>query len=208
MDIIVATNNKGKLAEFNRILLPLGIHTMSLADLGVCVEIEETGTTFLENAKIKAESIYKITGKPTIADDSGLCVDYLNDAPGVYSARYAGESASDEQNIQKLLQALTLVPMEKRAAKFICSLYFIIDDSRAIAIEESCNGYIGTKKIGEKGFGYDPIFMVENQSFAQIMDKEKDEISHRGKALRQLRNKITELYREELLCLQAKNEQN
>lgn len=208
MDVIIATNNKGKLAELSRILHPFGICAISLADLDICVEIEETGTTFLENAKIKAEYIYKITGKPTIADDSGLCVDYLNEQPGVYSARYAGKNATDEQNIQKLLQELIDVPIEKRAAKFVCSIYCIINDEHIIAIEESCKGYIGTEKLGDNGFGYDPIFMVGNESFSQITDIKKDELSHRGKALHQLKNKLTELNMEELLCLQVKNDQN
>ncbi len=192
---IIASNNKGKLDEFGRILDPLGIKVVTAKSEGLVLDdVEETGTTFSENAFIKASAAFKKTGLPSIADDSGLSVDALGGEPGVYSARYAGENASDEDKINKLLKNLEDVPFEKRTARFICSICCIVDEETVITAEGSCEGIISEKPCGSGGFGYDPVFLVENgRTFAQISSEEKDKLSHRGKALRELSEKLSSL---------------
>lgn len=192
MKIVVATNNKGKLKEFSRVLSPLGIETLSLSDVNVKMEVLETGETFLENAILKAEEVSRLSGFPAIGDDSGLMVDALNGAPGVYTARYAGENATDEENIEKLLCALKNVPDDKRGARFICALALIFPNGERLTAEGECPGKIGYEKKGDGGFGYDPIFYVKGGSFSEISDSEKDRISHRGIALRHMAEMIEE----------------
>lgn len=179
MKFIIATHNKKKLAEMERILNPIGIE-VSTAQLQ---EVDETGTTFSENAYLKASAACKETGLPAIADDSGLTVDALNGAPGIYSARYAGEHATDLQKMEKLLCELKDVPKEKRTARFVCSICCVFPNGDCITAEGTCEGNIAFELTGDGGFGYDPIFLVGEQSFAQLSDAEKDRISHRGKAL-------------------------
>lgn len=188
MKFIIATHNKKKLAEMERILNPLGIE-VSTAQLQ---EVDETGTTFAENAYLKASAACKETGLPAIADDSGLAVDALNGAPGVYSARYAGEHATDAQKMEKLLCELKGVPKEKRSARFVCSICCVFPSGDCITAQASCEGNIAFELTGDGGFGYDPIFLVGEQSFGQLSDEEKDRISHRGKALMLFSQKLQE----------------
>lgn len=188
MKFIIATHNKKKLAEMERILNPLGIE-VSTAQLQ---EVDETGTTFAENAYLKANAACKETGLPAIADDSGLAVDALNGAPGVYSARYAGEHATDIQKMEKLLHELKNVPKEKRTARFVCSICCVFPNGERITAEANCEGTIAFELTGDGGFGYDPIFLVGEQSFGQLSDEEKDRISHRGKALMLFSQKLQE----------------
>ena len=180
MVLIMATHNQKKLREMERILSPLEIR-VETADLP---EVEETGTTFAENAYLKAQSACQHTGLPAVADDSGIVVDALNGAPGIYSARYGGEGLTDEDRVQKLLSELEGVPDEKRTARFVCSICCVFPDGTILRAEDSCEGLIGYAPMGDHGFGYDPVFMRGERSFAQFSDAEKDAVSHRGKALR------------------------
>lgn len=193
MKVLVASNNKGKLKEFNKILGELGIECISMNDAGIDIDVEETGTTFLENAKIKAEAIYKIAKIPTVSDDSGLCVDALGGEPGVYSARYAGEHGNDEKNNEKLLANLKNIPPEKRTARFMSVVYLVLDDNTAISAPGTAEGFIIDEPKGENGFGYDPIFFSPTleKTFAQASVEEKNAISHRGSALRELKRKLS-----------------
>lgn len=187
MKVIIASNNKGKIREFKEILTPLGYEPVSMKEAGVDIEIVEDGETFSENAHIKAKTIYDLLKTPVIADDSGLMVDFLDGAPGVYSARYAGENANDLDRINKVLSEMQNVEKPLRNAKFVCSLYFIKDDDTELCVNGECEGFIGYEPVGENGFGYDPIFMLDDDtSMAMISAEKKNEISHRGKALRAL----------------------
>lgn len=184
MELILATGNVGKLREFSRMMEPLGIIVRSQREVGFEESVEETGKTFEENAYLKANALYRFTGLPTVADDSGLSVEALNGQPGVYSARFAGENATDLENNEKLLSLLE--GERKRNAKFICSICFIDSNGTPHYIRGECCGEIGTEPQGNNGFGYDPLFFVNGTSFAQMDAVKKDEISHRGKALRGL----------------------
>nr|WP_319488290.1 XTP/dITP diphosphatase [uncultured Caproiciproducens sp.] len=186
MKFVIATHNQKKLKELERILTPLNI-AVSSPDLE---EAEETGKTFAENAFLKADAACRQTGLPAVADDSGLMVDALGGAPGVYSARYAGEGASDTVRIQKLLGAIKNVPQESRTAKFVCSICCVYPDGTKIVAEGECAGTIAFAPAGSDGFGYDPIFLVNGKSFAQLTAQEKDEISHRGRALREFASQL------------------
>lgn len=185
MKVVIATKNQGKLREFKRILGPLGFDVVSQLDCGVDGQAEETGSTFEENAHLKAKYVFDRTGKVTIADDSGLCVDALNGNPGVYSARYGGSGLSDPERVDKLLKELSGVPDGKRGAYFACAISAIFPDDTWM-IFETCEGEISRAPKGKDGFGYDPVFTVKGKSFAEMAAEEKDEISHRGKALREL----------------------
>lgn len=192
MKIVVATHNKGKLREFKAALEPLGIEAVSIADVVTVPEPEETGTTFLENARIKAQYYMKASQLPCLADDSGLAVDALDGAPGVYSARYAGEACDDEANNAKLIQALQAVPFEKRIARYVCELVLAYPDGREVTATGYCEGLIQDTPEGEGGFGYDPYFYVPQfqQTMAQISLAQKNAISHRGLALQSLLSKL------------------
>lgn len=194
MKLILASNNKNKLREIKQIIEPFGFEVLSLKDVNVTADTEETGTTFEENARIKAEYLYNIfNGKyAVIADDSGLEVDYLNKAPGIYSARYGGENATDEEKCSKIISELEGVPKEKRTARFVCVICFIDCDGNSYTVRGECEGYIGFEPKGENGFGYDPIFMYGENSFAEISADMKNKISHRSDALR----KFTEIIKE------------
>lgn len=185
MKVFIATKNQKKLKELNRILVPMGFEVLSEKDFEKTFsDVEETGTTFEENALIKARAGFKNTGLISVADDSGLCVDCLNGAPGIFSARYAGEPSDDIKNNEKLLNALTGIPIEKRTAKYVASIACVFPDGREFTVRGECHGVIAEKPEGDGGFGYDPLFISEKGSFALLTPEEKDEISHRGKALR------------------------
>ena len=192
MVFAVATNNQKKLKEIQRILDSFGITAKTLKELDINIEIEENGTTFEENAVIKAKAIAEICNLPTISDDSGLEVDALNGAPGVYTARFAGEHATDDENIDKLLAEMEGVEKEKRTARFVSAVCLYMPDGRNTVCRGTCEGWIGHERIGDGGFGYDPVFMVDETSYSQMSPEAKDAISHRGSALRQLKEKISE----------------
>lgn len=199
MDYLIATHNMKKREELQRILQPLGIRVRLAEELGIDLsDVEETGTTFEENAFLKADSGCKESGLPCIADDSGLAVDAMNGAPGVYSARYAGEHGNDALNIEKLLFNLQSVSDEARAARFVCAACCVYPDGRVIMVRGECEGKIGYECKGSGGFGYDPVFLPANVSglsgsgltMAELESAQKDTISHRGKALKALAEKI------------------
>ncbi|MEN6314752.1 MAG: XTP/dITP diphosphatase [Clostridiaceae bacterium] len=186
--LIVATKNRGKLKEFAELLAHLPYDIVSMADAGIEDNIEENGTTFEENALIKAKSVWKATGDTVIADDSGLEVDYLNGAPGVYSARYAGEGATDDVKNRKLLHALEGVPADKRTARFVCAIAVIFPDGGNFTVRGTCEGYMATEPAGNNGFGYDPLLYVPEigMTIAQMESSLKNNISHRGNAIRKM----------------------
>ena len=191
MKIILASNNKHKLEEIRKITAPLGYEVISQSEAGCNFDVEETGTTFEENAVLKAKAVYEKMKMPVISDDSGLEVDYLNGAPGVYSHRYAGENATDADRCSKLLSELSGVEKEKRTARFVCVICFIDENGTETVIRGTCEGYIGTEPSGENGFGYDPVFMYGDRSFAEISAEEKNSVSHRADALRKFSETIT-----------------
>ena len=195
MDFVLASKNKKKLVEMRRILSPLGINVISEADSGVTFpEVEENGTTFEENATIKARSACEACNMPAIADDSGICVDALGGAPGIYSARYAGEGHNDDDNNEKLLAELVNVPESERTAYYVCAICCCFPDGRSFTVRGECHGRIGYEYKGEGGFGYDPLFLVGDGdlTFGELTDEQKDELSHRGKALRDFAEIIKE----------------
>lgn len=189
MKILVATHNKGKLVEFADMLPAFKIDWMSLDDLAVEMDVAETGKTFQENAVLKAQSYAAATGVFTIADDSGLQVDALDGAPGVYTARYGGPGLSAEARYQLLLQNLADVPPAARTARFRCAMAVVHEDGRLLFTSEGvCEGQIALQPQGSGGFGYDPVFYIpeRGKTMAQLSPEEKHAISHRGRALRQL----------------------
>lgn len=191
MDFILATNNMKKLAEMQRILSPLGIHVVTAKMLGIELpEVEENGDTFEANAELKAESACKTANMPSIADDSGLCVDYLDGAPGIFSARFSGGHGDDEANNDLLLEKLDGVPMEQRTAYYVCAICCIFPDGRKITVRGECHGHIGFERDGYEGFGYDPLFLINGKAFGRYTAEEKDRISHRGNALRELTKEL------------------
>lgn len=193
IELIIATKNKGKAREFAEALEPLGYTVKTLLDYPQLKEIEETGTTFEENAILKAEGICEQIGKMVIADDSGLIVDALNGEPGVYSARYAGEDKDDEANIDKVLNKLKDVPEKERTARFYCALAVAIPNEKTITVNGTCEGIIINERKGNNGFGYDPIFFVPElgKTMAELETEEKMKISHRGAALKKLREVLS-----------------
>lgn len=191
MKVILASNNQHKLAEIKKILEPLGYELVSQREAGINIEVEETGTTFEENAALKAEAIYKKAKMPVISDDSGLEVDYLNGAPGVYSHRFAGPDATDEDRCNKLLSELEGVKTDKRTARFVCVICYIDKDGKKSIVRGTCEGTIGTEARGCNGFGYDPVFMYKGLSFAEIPSEEKNKVSHRADALRKFSELLT-----------------
>lgn len=187
MDFLIATHNVKKRNELQRILSPLGVTVLTADEAGVdLTDVEETGTTFEENALLKARSGCKESGMPCIADDSGLCVDALDGAPGVYSARFAGEHGNDAKNNAKLLDLLKDTPTDLRTAQFVSCVACVFPDGRELTVQGACKGVIGYEPKGAGGFGYDPLFYVGERSFAEFTAEEKDAVSHRGNALRAL----------------------
>jgi XTP/dITP diphosphohydrolase len=191
MEFIIATNNQKKLVELSRILNPLGIKAISAKEAGVVLDdVEETGTTFAENAFLKANAAFQKTGMAAVADDSGLSVDYLDGRPGVYSARYAGENATDEDRYNKLLEEMKDAPKDCRKAHFTSAICCILPNGQKIEVEGRCEGEIAFEPFGNGGFGYDPVFIYNGKSYAELTAEEKDAVSHRGKALRKLQSEL------------------
>jgi XTP/dITP diphosphohydrolase len=192
LEAIVATRNKGKLREIRDALKGMGLRIYSLSDFPEVPEIEEDGKSFAENALKKARFYAKYFGKLTIADDSGLEVDGLKGLPGIYSARYAGEGASGQENNRKLLRAMQGLPVSKRGARFKCMIAVVSQDGKEAVAEGSCKGTIGFREKGKKGFGYDPLFILPRygKTMAELSLEEKNKVSHRGKALRKIRRII------------------
>ncbi|MEE0867228.1 MAG: XTP/dITP diphosphatase [Clostridia bacterium] len=189
MKIIAATKNKNKLREFGEILK--GFEIISQEEAGLDIEVEETGSTFEENSMLKARAIYEASRLPAIADDSGLVVDALGGEPGVYSARYGGEGLDDKGRVELLLKNMKEVPKEERTARFVCAIT-LVDGARVITARGECEGVITYEPSGENGFGYDPVFFVQeyNKTLAEATPEEKNAISHRGKALRDFERKV------------------
>ncbi len=192
--ILFATTNEGKLGEIRAILEGTDIEVISLKDAGIDIEVIEDGATFRENAVIKAEAIMKETGKLTLADDSGLEVDFLNKEPGIYSARYCGVNTPYKIKNRNILERLTDVPDEKRTARFVCAIAAAYPDGETVTVQATMEGRIGYEETGLNGFGYDPIFYLPEYGCysAQLSPEKKNEISHRGKALRMMVDKILE----------------
>jgi XTP/dITP diphosphohydrolase len=192
--LIIATRNKGKLKEFAEILKDLPIDVASMEEEGIFKDIEENGSTFEENALIKAKEVHRLTGKMVISDDSGLEVDYLDGAPGIYSSRFAGEGATDEEKNNKLLALLQDVPFEKRTARFVCVIAVVFPDGEFFTVRGTCEGNIAFKAEGSNGFGYDPLFYMPEYEMttAQMIPEDKHHISHRGKALVKMLERLRE----------------
>ena len=190
MKLVLASKNKKKLEEMRQILSALGVEVISEADAGVDVDVEETGTTFAENAALKARAVCKASGLPAIADDSGLCVDALNGAPGVYSARYGGEGLDDMGRYKLLLDNMR--GMTDRRGGFVSAICCAFPNGDEITAQGECRGTLAYAPKGENGFGYDPIFFIpeKKKTFAELTAQEKHEISHRGKALREFKEKL------------------
>ena len=190
--IIFATGNKNKMREIRDILSDLGMEILSMKEAGIDKEINENGKTFEENALIKARAVAEDTDAVVLADDSGLEIDYLNKEPGIYSARYLGEDTSYEIKNQALLDRLSGVKKEDRTARFVCAIAAVLPDKREFVVRETIEGYIGEKPAGTNGFGYDPIFYVDEYgcSTAELSEEKKNEVSHRGKALRAMKEKL------------------
>ena len=198
--LIVASNNEKKIKEIKAILAKYPIDIVSLKEAGIEIDVEEDGNTFIENSYKKASEIYKIVDNSMVlADDSGLMVDCLDGAPGVYSARFAGEHGNDKKNNEKLLKLLEDKTIEERKAKFVCAMVLIIDDTTIIKVQGEIEGRIIEEEKGESGFGYDPLFYVPEygMTFAEMNSKIKNSISHRAKALKKLEGEINKLMREE-----------
>ncbi len=197
--LVIATGNPNKLREIQSLLKDFPIQVQSKDEVGLAdVEIEETGTTFEENALLKAKGIQHYTGTMVLADDSGIAVDALDGAPGVYSARYAGVGSDDEQNNRKLLNALEGVPEDKRGARFICSMVLLFPNGRILKAKGVTEGKIGFERKGQGGFGYDPLFVLpDGKTMAELSPKEKNRISHRGKALRKIKDLLEETFMSE-----------
>ena len=191
--IVAATGNRHKIIEIESITKLFGMKVIAKGETAAAaLEVEETGTTFEENSKIKAEEIMKVTGMPAIADDSGLMVEALGGAPGVYSARFAGEHATDEENNEKLMSLMEGIPDGRRQAKFVSVITLMYPDGRILTARGECPGTIGRVPEGTIGFGYDPLFLPEGYSvtYAQLTAEEKNRISHTAKALEILRRRL------------------
>lgn len=187
---VLATHNPGKLAEMKEILSQLGVEVISPAEAGVEVDVEETGTTFAENAMLKAKAVCAAAGLPAIADDSGLCVDALNGGPGVYSARYGGEHLDDRK--RRLLLLRNLRGQTSRVAHFQCAVACVFPNGDTLTAEGRCDGAIAFAPLGDGGFGYDPVFLIpeKGKTFGQLSAEEKSAISHRGRALASFAEKL------------------
>lgn len=184
MKFVLATHNPGKLKEMSAILSALGVEVISPADLGLTVDVEETGETFAENAMLKAKAVCELAGLPAVADDSGLCVDALNGGPGVYSARYGGEGLDDRGRYMLLLNSMRGAPT--RSAHFETAVACAFPNGETLTAAGRCDGAIAFAPMGAGGFGYDPVFLVPERAktFGQMTEEEKAALSHRGKALR------------------------
>jgi XTP/dITP diphosphohydrolase len=188
--LLIATHNRGKVAEYAQIMQDLGLELVSLADVGVDLAVEETGATYAENALIKARSYATATGLPTLGDDSGIEIDALGGEPGVYSARYGGEDASDEDRYRLVLRRMAKVPDAQRTARFRCVIALVWPDGEEDLVEGVCEGRIAREPTGTHGFGYDPVFFVPeyDRTMAELPPEVKNRISHRGRAARAARD--------------------
>jgi len=193
--LVIATHNKGKVKEFREMLEDCPVEVKSLLDYPQCPEVVEDGNSFEENAVKKAETIKEYTGEMVLADDSGLEVDYLEGKPGIYSARFAGEGARDEDNNKKLLELLKGVPPEKRGAQFTCVIAIAAPGRETVSVKGVCRGIIVDAPRGEMGFGYDPLFLVTEykKTFSELEPEIKNSISHRGKAMEKAAAVLREL---------------
>lgn len=195
MKAVLASKNQHKLAEISKIVAQFGIELVLQSELGLDIDVDETGETFEENSMLKARAVMEASGMPAIADDSGLMVDALDGAPGVYSARYGGShDRTDEERYRYLLSNLENVPDEKRSAKFVSVITLLYPDGHAIVARGECPGTILHAPRGENGFGYDPVFFVtsEGKSMAELSPERKNEISHRARALQVLAARLEE----------------
>lgn len=191
--IVAATDNKHKIKEIEAVTSGFGMKIITKDEAGAGgLDVEETGKSFEENSKLKANAISSATGLAAIADDSGLEVDALDGAPGIYSARFSGENATDDENNRKLLELLADLPDGERTARFVCVITLVFTDGRSIIARGECNGKILRELRGENGFGYDPLFMPDgfDRSFAQLSSEEKNLISHRAVALKKLQEHL------------------
>lgn len=189
MKLIIASNNEGKIKEYKEILEPFGYDVISQKEAGIDIEIPETGTSYRENALLKAEGIYKLTKTAVLSDDSGLSIDFLNGGPGLYSARFKSNLSQKEKN-QYIIDEMK--DTDNRKAKFVCSICFIFENGEKIEVQGICNGKISRKIEGERGFGYDPIFIPDgyDKTFSDIGQEEKNKISHRAIAIKELIEKL------------------
>ena len=194
MKVILASKNQHKLTELSAILSQLGFEIALESEYGLDIDVEETGTTFEENSYLKAEAVMKASGLPVLADDSGLMVDALDGAPGVYSARY-GHKASDKERTAYLLENMKDVPEKKRGAKFVCVITCLFPDGRKIVARGECPGVIARAPHGENGFGYDPVFYLPElgMTYAELPSEQKNAISHRARALQDFCRKYQEV---------------
>jgi len=192
MNIILASNNKNKIKEVKEILADLSIDIMSMQEAGLDVDIEETGTTFEENALIKARKVMALTGKVTMADDSGLEIDYLGKEPGVQSARFMGHDTSYEIKNRALIDRLKGVEDKDRSARFVAAIAVVFPDGRELVTRGTMEGFIANEPHGSNGFGYDPILYLSQykKCSAELSSEEKNKISHRGKALREMKKEL------------------
>lgn len=192
--VIFATKNKGKIKEIQAVLGD-SYNVITMEEAGISVDVEENGKTFEENAVIKAEAIAKICGETVLADDSGLEIDYLNGEPGIYSARYMGHDTSYDIKNKSLIDRLNGVPDEKRTARFVCAVAAAVPGRETVVVRGTMEGIIGYEIKGENGFGYDPIFLLPEygKTSAEISPEEKNKISHRGKALRMIAEKLNNM---------------
>lgn len=194
--LIVASNNDHKIKEIKEMLSQFPFEVLSLKEANINIDVEETGSTFMDNADIKASEIFKIAnGNMVLADDSGLSVEALNGAPGVFSARFAGEHGNNKANNDKLLYLLEGIKEEERKAKFICAMVLIVNEDEIVKVQGEAEGIITAEFRGEEGFGYDPLFFVPEykKTFAQMSSAEKNAISHRGRALDKLKSELEKL---------------
>lgn len=190
--IVFATGNKGKIKEIQMIMADTGLEVVSMKDAGIVVEPEENGTTYEENAMIKARAVAEYTDDIVMADDSGLEIDYLNKEPGIYSARYMGEDTSYRIKNANLIERLGGVPDEQRTARFVCAIAAVLPDGTELTTRAAIEGRIGYEEKGSNGFGYDPIFYVPRfgKTTAELTEEEKNQVSHRGQALELMKKEL------------------
>ena len=193
MRLIIATGNEDKVREIDEILEGTGFEAISMKQAGFNPDIVEDGTTFEENALKKAMAVHELSGEYVMADDSGLCIDALDGAPGIYSARFCGEDSTYEEKFRKIFEMLADVPEDKRTAQFVCAIAVVKPDGTSFTVRGECRGVLHEKPAGENGFGYDPIFYVPEfgMTTAQMDPEVKNSISHRGRALRAMVEKLT-----------------
>ena len=192
MRLIIATGNEDKVREIDEILEGTGFEAISMKQAGFDPDIVEDGTTFEENALKKAMAVHELSGEYVMADDSGLCIDALDGAPGIYSARFCGEDSTYEEKFKKIFEMLADVPEEQRTAQFVCAIAVVRPDGTSFTVRGECRGVLHEKPMGENGFGYDPIFYLPDKdvSTAELSPEDKNAISHRGNALRLMKQEI------------------